>query len=90
MSYVAQEGTSAIVQLLLELGADIENGDSDNNTPLCLAAINGHGEVIKLLFDKGADVNVKNYNLQTPLELAQNQAMILGLLATPTQMAVGF
>jgi ankyrin repeat protein len=41
---------------LLKKGADFEAQNSTfSETPLCLAAENGHEAVVKLLLDKGAD-----------------------------------
>ena len=41
------------------MGADVEQEDNDSNTPLILAATNGHFEASKLLIKNSADVNRK-------------------------------
>jgi ankyrin repeat protein len=49
-------GHKAVVQLLLEKGADLESKDNRNGqTPLSWAAERGHEAVVKLLLEKGAE-----------------------------------
>jgi hypothetical protein len=69
---VAAEGQEAVVQLLLEKGADVESKDDGGRTPLWWAAANGHEAVVKLLLEKGADVESKDDDDGggTPLSLA--------------------
>ncbi|MCG8339799.1 MAG: ankyrin repeat domain-containing protein, partial [Cytophagales bacterium] len=45
----AQEGKTAVVEILLREGADKELRDRDEHTPLELAQLNSHGEVVKRL-----------------------------------------
>ncbi len=47
--------------------ADVNLRDENQNTPLILAAQNGHTHVVKLLLEKGAGVNAKNIESYTPL-----------------------
>ncbi|KAK2599185.1 hypothetical protein QQS21_005376 [Conoideocrella luteorostrata] len=61
-------GHFAIVECLLENGADIEAKDNTSGrTPLHLAARNGHEAVVKLLIDKGSNVHAMDDNDGTPL-----------------------
>lgn len=50
-----RESRRAIVQLLLEAGADIDAADQYGDTPLRVAAGAGNTEVVKLLVKAGAD-----------------------------------
>jgi hypothetical protein len=45
-------GHEAIVQLLLEKGAELESKDSGGRTPLSWAARKGHEAVVRLLLKK--------------------------------------
>jgi ankyrin repeat protein len=59
LSYAAQRGYEAIVELLLATGkVDIESRDTNaSRTPLSMAAVRGHEAVVRLLLATGnADV----------------------------------
>ncbi|RYP60682.1 hypothetical protein DL771_010422 [Monosporascus sp. 5C6A] len=66
----AEKGHEPIVKRLLENGAAMEAGVSQDRTPLSGAAENGHEAVVKLLLDKGANFEAKDEYSQTPLSLA--------------------
>jgi ankyrin repeat protein len=62
------KGHEAVVELLLEKGADMESRDMNyGQTPLWCAAKEGHEAVVKLLLEKGADVESKDRVGRTPL-----------------------
>lgn len=44
--------------------------DRDFNTPLILAAVNGHLSIVEILLEHGADLNAKNRQGSTALELS--------------------
>jgi ankyrin repeat protein len=60
----------AIVQYLLEKGANREIKDAEEYAPLACAAIAGNVEAVRLLIDNGANVNTTAENNLTPLHLA--------------------
>jgi ankyrin repeat protein len=61
LARAAQRGHVAVVQLLLEKGADIDaSGGVAKRTPLMLATISGHEEVARLLIERGADLKAKD------------------------------
>jgi len=64
------KGHEAVVELLLEKGADLECRSNNGWTPLFWAAEKGHEVVVKLLLEKGADVECKSDNGRTPLSSA--------------------
>ena len=61
----------AVIQALLDAGADITAGTQHNRTPLHLAAIeNENVEVLKVLLTAGADIKAEDDSGKTPLQLA--------------------
>jgi ankyrin repeat protein len=56
----ARKGDLASVKALYEKGAAIETKTPYGQTPLYLAAMNGHEEVVRFLIEKGANTEVKD------------------------------
>jgi cytohesin len=70
----ADAGNRAMVDLLLNRGADVNAVAGNSGTPLCLAAKNGFQAVIEVLLAHKADVNAStSENLETPLYLSARQ-----------------
>jgi ankyrin repeat protein len=87
LSWAAENGHGAVVQLLLAKGkADIDTKDIVGRTPLVWAAGNGHEAVIQLLRATGkADIDAKDHAGRTPLSWAAENghgAVVQLLLAT--------
>ncbi len=61
-----ENGSEALVDLLLERGADIHEGD----VPLLLAVRKRRKNIVQLLLDRGADVNKPNRSGWTALQEA--------------------
>jgi len=75
LSYAAEKGHKAMVELLLGGGADVESKDEDGWTALSRAAYYGHLEVVKFLVNEaGADVESKDNDGRTPLDVATQAA----------------
>ena len=58
----AEKGHDEVIQVLLELGADINLRNSFGNTALMLACVKGHWDVVKCLTrpQYGTDIHVEN------------------------------
>jgi ankyrin repeat protein len=86
LAYAAYAGHNRLVRYLLERGArvnaDAEDGVIYVNTPLMMAAIQGHAETAVSLLRAGADPRVRVYLGHTAAELAMknNHSNIAGLL----------
>ncbi len=64
-----------VLKMLVEAGADINQGGSGNQYPLILALRDNNIAIIKYLaFEKGADLSIKDLNGMTPLEIAEYNA----------------
>ncbi|UCG52123.1 MAG: ankyrin repeat domain-containing protein [Candidatus Latescibacterota bacterium] len=79
----AATGNIEIAKLLLDAGADIDGGDSDNSTALGVAAMRKQGEMVAFLIERGADVNRRDRKADCPLSFAvygRDEAIIQQLL----------
>ncbi|KAJ5092358.1 hypothetical protein NUU61_007228 [Penicillium alfredii] len=79
----AENGHAKVVQLLLDLGADIAATNSKQETALHVAARKGQEKTSKLLLERGADVTAVALGIETPLHCAvssQNEVMVRLLL----------
>ena len=85
-----KEGNKTTVKLLLDsgavcacgCGADPNDADGDDRTPLMIAAAEGHEQIVKLLLDSGADINKVDEYGETPLftAAAEGHEQIVKLL----------
>ncbi len=67
--HAAIRGHTDVAELLLEYGADVNDGDG-GNTALHGAAAFGRREMVRWLIDRGAKVTALDYARKTPLRLA--------------------
>ena len=56
LSLAVTNGQVAVIQMLIDQGADLDSKDQRRRTPLSRAAEEGRDEVVRLLLDQGADV----------------------------------
>ena len=67
-----REGDLERVRQLIQGGQNVNIGDSYGDTPLILAAYNGHDQIVRELIRAGADVNGKGNDKQTALHWASS------------------
>ncbi|KFY46625.1 hypothetical protein V494_00395, partial [Pseudogymnoascus sp. VKM F-4513 (FW-928)] len=84
LSWAAICGHEAVVQVLLDKGAEMDAKDSNARTPLSQAARNGYEAVVELLLGNGAEMDTKDalYG-RTPLHWSAmdgNEAVVQVLL----------
>ncbi|XP_057329959.1 putative ankyrin repeat protein RF_0381 [Microplitis mediator] len=63
---------SAMVSLLLEIGADVNEYDDDRSAPIHHAVMAFNNDILQLLLDYGADINAKNKYGNTPVFIVQH------------------
>ena len=64
---------SALLDLLLANGADINTRDGEGRTPLMKAADNGLLDAVRVLLARGAKVNLRNVKGETALQIARRK-----------------
>jgi hypothetical protein len=60
LGYAVEHGHAAVVALLLDRGANVEQSNSVGSRPLWVASCYGHVEVVRALIAGGANLNVSN------------------------------
>ncbi len=73
LSHAVEAGSMALVELLLERGADVNATDYFLWTPLMEAASAGHIEIARRLLAAGADVHARDENEHTALQIARGR-----------------
>lgn len=70
LTLAAQRGYKAIVEILLNAGARIDDCDRSHRTAVNLATRFGHGDVVELLIARGADLSLRDWHRFSPLRTA--------------------
>jgi ankyrin repeat protein len=70
LTVAAKKGDRAMVELLLNSGAEVNAKNYSSEVAIMYASLYGHKEIVELLLAKNADVNVKNDAGTTPLSAA--------------------
>lgn len=69
-SYISPDSRAKTVEILIDAGADIEEFDTEDFTPLMSAAYYGCNSVVELLLARGVEVNKKNASGMTAVHCA--------------------
>ena len=69
----SETGCLAVVQYLLEQGADKEKAKNDGVSPLHIAAQEGHTAVVQFLLQQGADISKAAVDGRLPIDVAANE-----------------
>jgi ankyrin repeat protein len=72
LSIAAEQGNQAVMEVLLDKGADVNAQGGYYGNALQSASVNGHKEVVTLLLDKGADVNAQGGYYGNALQAASH------------------
>jgi ankyrin repeat protein len=70
LHFAARDGEQAMVEFLLERGADVNEPAEEGWTPLHFAAAEGNSFVAEVLLENGARVDARDFQGRTPLDLA--------------------
>ena len=70
LTKAANKGQYAIIQVLLQAGADPNMTDLNGECPLLVAALNGYRDIVQLLIQQGANPNMGSKYGSTPLHWA--------------------
>lgn len=68
--FAIERGNLPEVRRMLRIGASLSTPDRHGNTPMHLAAVNGHMLIMAMIAERDVDLCAKNYEGQTPLHLA--------------------
>ncbi|CAO3590577.1 unnamed protein product [Absidia cylindrospora] len=77
LHHACDSGYTDVVQLLLDLGADINATTNDSETPLHYACISEQAAAAQLLIDKGCDIAIKDADGQTAFDLVDSTFLSL-------------
>ena len=70
----SRDGREDVVTLLsVQQGVNLERGDEEAHTPLCVAVANGHLRIFARLLNRGADPHAKDKNGMIPLHIASKR-----------------
>jgi serine/threonine protein kinase len=76
LHFAAAKGDTAMIEQLIEAGADVQiKTRRDNSTPLHQAAANNAEAAVRLLLKRGAKRTSKNTNGKVPADLATNDTV---------------
>ncbi len=72
----AEEGNTLLMEMIIENGYDIDEGNLRGKTALHIAAEEGHTECLKLLVESKANLEVQDFEKRTPLHISAHQGQL--------------
>ena len=72
MLIAARKGWGDALQMLIEVGADLDARDKEGQTAILLAVAKNRVEAVRILIEAGADINAMTPRGVTPLDVAKN------------------
>ncbi|RYP11971.1 hypothetical protein DL767_011540 [Monosporascus sp. MG133] len=90
LRWAAEGGHEAVMQQLLETGADVHARGKDGRTALSYAAERGHEAVVQQLLETGADIHARDKDGRTALSYAAERGheAVVQLLLKSGQMSL--
>ncbi|KAF9936331.1 hypothetical protein BGZ67_002443 [Mortierella alpina] len=88
LTAAARYGVTSMVEMVLNLGADLNHRDEEGNTALHHAAAYGHLQTITLLIERGSSATIKNNGGWTAVDFAYSDKVSAHMEASgqdPTQ-----
>lgn len=71
LQMAAYDGSTAIVEMLIQAGANVDIADTEYGyTPLAAASRKGHADTVRVLINAGADLSIPTNTGRNPLQLA--------------------
>ena len=67
-----EHGLKAVVRVLLDRGASIDQANNNGTTPLFIACAKGHEAVVRVLCEHGADTNAESASRCTALDVVKH------------------
>ncbi|MEO8400935.1 MAG: ankyrin repeat domain-containing protein [Gammaproteobacteria bacterium] len=86
LSIAVKRGSLAVVNALLDAGANVNGVDDNGDTPLMIAVKNNNFEVVKRLIEASANVNIQNDNNNTALLLSAESKVDEKIMAALLQV----
>lgn len=80
ITWAAYCGHTEVVELLLQRGADIDAGGTENRPALSWAISGNHHETAATLINRGASLEVKDDHGRTPVDYAQNNPGMMAMI----------
>ncbi|KAF9988623.1 GTPase-activating protein [Mortierella antarctica] len=89
LTAAARYGVTSMVEMVLNLGADLNHRDEEGNTALHHAAAYGHLQTITLLIERGSSATIKNNGGWTAVDFAYSDKVSAHMEGPDSEHSVG-